>query len=54
MKTKVIASFFPIVALPIQSDTVVSNGTVSYLIGGIVALCIMGYLIYSLLKPEKF
>jgi K+-transporting ATPase KdpF subunit len=31
-----------------------SNGTVSYIIGGIIALLIMGYLIYTLLRPEKF
>jgi K+-transporting ATPase KdpF subunit len=40
--------------VPIQSDAVVSNGTVSYLIGGIIALLIMGYLIYTLLRPDKF
>jgi K+-transporting ATPase KdpF subunit len=44
--------FFSIV--PIQKDPAVSNGTVSYLIGGIIALLILGYLIYTLLHPEKF
>lgn len=26
----------------------------SYIIGIIVAICILGYLIYVLIKPEKF
>jgi len=42
------------VIVPIQSDMVVSNSPVSYLIGGIIALLIMGYLIYTLLRPDKF
>jgi K+-transporting ATPase KdpF subunit len=35
-------------------DAVVSSGPVSYLIGGIIALLILGYLIYTLLRPDKF
>ena len=35
-------------------DTAVSNGPVSYIIGGIIAFLIMGYLIYTLLRPDKF
>jgi len=31
-----------------------SNGTGSYVIGGIIAFLIMCYLIYSLIRPEKF
>jgi K+-transporting ATPase KdpF subunit len=30
------------------------NGNGWYTIGGIIALCLLGYLIYSLLKPENF
>lgn len=26
----------------------------SYVIGAVIALCILGYLIYTLLKPDKF
>ena len=37
-----------------HTDAVVSNGPVSYIIGGIVALLILGYLIYTLLRPDKF
>jgi K+-transporting ATPase KdpF subunit len=54
MKTKVSKSFFLLAAAPVTSDTVVSNGPVSYLIGGIVALLILVYLIYTLMRPEKF
>jgi K+-transporting ATPase KdpF subunit len=31
-----------------------SNGNQSYLIGCVIAILIMAYLIYSLIKPEKF
>jgi K+-transporting ATPase KdpF subunit len=31
-----------------------SNGSFSYMIGGIIAVLLMGYLVYTLLKPEKF
>jgi K+-transporting ATPase KdpF subunit len=54
MKTKIATSFMSLVVLPVHSDAAVSNGPVSYLIGGIIALLIMGYLIYTLLRPEKF
>jgi K+-transporting ATPase KdpF subunit len=39
---------------PIQPDAELSNGPVSYLIGGIIAILILGYLIYTLLRPDKF
>lgn len=54
MKTKVSKSFFLLAAVPVSSDAVVPNGHLSYLIGGIVALLILGYLVYTLLRPEKF
>jgi K+-transporting ATPase KdpF subunit len=54
MKTKNSKSFFLLTALPVTTDTAVSNGSISYIIGGIVALLIMGYLVYTLLRPEKF
>jgi len=31
-----------------------SNGSLSYIIGGILAVLLMVYLVYTLLKPEKF
>lgn len=30
------------------------NTTTGYVIGGVIALFIFGYLLYSLIKPEKF
>jgi K+-transporting ATPase KdpF subunit len=54
MKTKVATSFMSLLIVPVQSDPSVSNGSMSYLIGGIIALLILGYLIYTLLRPEKF
>jgi K+-transporting ATPase KdpF subunit len=54
MKTKISKSLFLLTAIPVSSDTAVSNGPISYLIGGIVALLILGYLVYTLLRPEKF
>jgi K+-transporting ATPase KdpF subunit len=54
MKTKIATSFMSIAVVPIHSDEAVSNGPVSYIIGGIIALLILGYLVYTLLHPEKF
>jgi len=54
MKTKTATSFLSLLLVPVQSGSAVSNGTFSYLIGGIVAFLILGYLIYTLLHPEKF
>lgn len=54
MKAKIAKSLLSLVVLPVQSETAVSNSPVSYLIGGIIALLIMGYLIYTLLHPDKF
>jgi K+-transporting ATPase KdpF subunit len=54
MKTKAAISSILLVVVPSHSDATVSNGNISYLIGGIIALFIMGYLIYTLLRPDKF
>ncbi len=54
MKIKVVGSFMSLMVVPVHSEVAVSNDPLSYLIGGIVALLIMGYLIYTLIKPEKF
>jgi K+-transporting ATPase KdpF subunit len=53
MKTNVKNSFILLAAAPVNSDASVSNGPLSYLIGGIIALLIMGYLIYTLIRPDK-
>ncbi len=54
MKTKIATYFISLAVVPVQSDAAVSNGPVSYLIGAIIALLILGYLIYTLLRPDKF
>lgn len=55
MKTKVVKTFLILVTVvPVHESAVASNGPVSYLIGGIVALLIMGYLVYTLIRPDKF
>ena len=53
MKTKAGTMLMSLLVLPIQPDAAVSNGPLSYLIGGIIALLILGYLIYTLLRPDK-
>ena len=52
----VIQISFAAITLNAQTNSVeaVSNGPVSYIIGGIIALIIMGYLIHTLLRPDKF
>jgi K+-transporting ATPase KdpF subunit len=54
MKIQLASSFLSLIVVPQNSDAAVSNGPISYLIGGIIALLILGYLIYTLLRPEKF
>jgi K+-transporting ATPase KdpF subunit len=54
MKTKVVKSFMLLAAVPDPSGAAASNSPLSYLVGGIIALLIMGYLVYTLLRPDKF
>jgi K+-transporting ATPase KdpF subunit len=54
MKTKTGTFYLSLLAVPLNADHAVSNGMLSYLVGGIIALLILGYLIYTLLHPEKF
>jgi K+-transporting ATPase KdpF subunit len=54
MKTKITKASLLLVAAPAPAGASASNGPVSYLIGGIIALLIMAYLVYTLLRPEKF
>jgi K+-transporting ATPase KdpF subunit len=55
MKTKFMTSLMSLIVLPVKADpTTPSNGQASYVIGGIIALLILGYLIYTLLRPDKF
>jgi K+-transporting ATPase KdpF subunit len=54
MKTKIVTSMMLIVAAPVNTDVAISNSPLSYMIGGFIALLLMGYLVFTLLKPEKF
>ena len=36
------------------SKTVEMNSAAWYAIGGLIAICLLAYLIYALLKPENF
>jgi len=54
MKTKNSFSLILLLIVPVHSEAAVSNSPVGYLIGGIIALFILGYLIYTLMRPEKF
>jgi K+-transporting ATPase KdpF subunit len=54
MRTKVKASTLTIVVAPVHAGAAISNDPLSYLIGAIIALLIMGYLVYTLIRPEKF
>ena len=54
IKTKFPISFLALAVVPENSSTAAANGPVSYIVGGIVALLIMGYLVYTLLHPDKF
>ncbi len=54
MRIKPATSLMSLAVLPVNSEAAVSNGPLSYIIGGIIALLILGYLIYALLRPDKF
>jgi K+-transporting ATPase KdpF subunit len=53
MKTKIPKLLMSFLIVPVNQETA-SDSSVSYVIGGIIALLILGYLIYTLLWPEKF
>ena len=36
------------------TETIDMNSQIGYISGAIIALFVLGYLIYSLVKPEKF
>jgi K+-transporting ATPase KdpF subunit len=54
MKAKASISLASLALIPVEPETAASNGPASYIIGGIIAILILGYLIYTLLRPEKF
>jgi len=42
------------IIISVQQKTSASDNALTYIIGGIIALLILGYLVYTLLHPEKF
>ena len=36
------------------ANPVATNTSGGYIVGGLIALLVFGYLVYSLVKPEKF
>jgi K+-transporting ATPase KdpF subunit len=54
MKIKAATSLISLASVPGHSGAAGPNGPVYYLIGGIIALLILGYLIYTLLRPDRF
>jgi len=46
-------AFILLATAPVHAD-IGANANPDYLIGGIIAFLILCYLVYSLVKPEKF
>jgi len=53
MKSNLLKSMTILVVVPRETNTS-ANSPGSYVIGSLIALILMGYLVYSLLKPDKF
>lgn len=54
MKTGYLKSLVFLIAIPERTTAPITQSQVLDGIGLVVALFVMGYVIYSLLKPEKF
>jgi K+-transporting ATPase KdpF subunit len=54
MNQKVTVSFMLLAVIPETAEAAVSKSPSGYLIGGIIALLILGYLVYTLVRPDKF
>jgi K+-transporting ATPase KdpF subunit len=56
MKLKKLTPVLTLIIVPAtaQAPEIAESHRVSYFIGAVIALFILGYLIYSLLKPDKF
>lgn len=53
MKKIILKSAWIVAVAPAGTAQAV-NTTSSYIIGALIALLIMGYLIYTLIRPDKF
>jgi K+-transporting ATPase KdpF subunit len=56
MKTRNLTRFLILIVVPVTANRPesVENGGNLYIAGAIIALLILVYLVYSLLKPDKF
>ncbi len=54
MKVRLSKMFCLSAFVPDPAHTAGMVSPVSYVIGGIIALLLLGYLIYTLVRPEKF
>jgi len=54
MNQKGTISFMLVVSTAEPSSVSATGSPSGYLIGGIIALFILGYLIYTLIRPDKF
>jgi K+-transporting ATPase KdpF subunit len=51
-ETQILAIIFAVT--PNLANTAIANETFNYIIGSGIALLILGYLVYTLLRPDKF
>jgi K+-transporting ATPase KdpF subunit len=42
------------ILIVMNASLVKADGPQGYLIGGIIAVFVLGYLVYTLIRPEKF
>lgn len=56
MNLRKLKPVLPLMASPVMVPDAGTTGSnvASYLIGAFIAIFILGYLVYSLLKPDKF
>jgi K+-transporting ATPase KdpF subunit len=53
MKIRFISIILPILIVPFTAMAD-DKGKLGYPVGAVIAIIILGYLVYSLIKPEKF
>jgi K+-transporting ATPase KdpF subunit len=54
MKTKILTSAILMVVVPEGINESSGNNVANYIIGSLIALYLLGYIFYSLRRPEEF
>ncbi len=54
MKTQILLLLIAPAPVTVQAGDPMPAGQTGYVLGGIIALLILGYLVYTLIRPEKF